>query len=575
MELQIGYDDFGKVRVNGLTFVDKTLFIKDILDSRSTEVSVITRPRRFGKTFNLSTLHYFLASEVNNQKTATLFDGLKISTVDDGSYMQYQGKFPVVFVSFKNAQDESIEDVLKKLQLTIQELYRKHRYLINSNELEQDEKKLIQRFLMDDIDKTLLEVSLKILCEFLAKHTKKKVFLLIDEYDTPIQAGYAKGYYNEIINFMRGMLGVALKGNPYLERAVITGVLRVAKESIFSDLNNLKVYTVLHPKYSQYFGFTEEEVMDLLKQFDLEERADDIRLWYNGYCFGNTIVYNPWSIANCIQEKGKLKSYWVNTSENTLIKTLLIRSTESFKEQFENLLQNQPLKQIIDDSMVFEDLEQDQTTAWNLLVMAGYLKAIPTIDTQQGTECDLKIPNIEIRSLYRKIVEQWLGNGQGVKWYNQFLEFLLQGDVARFAQCLEQVLIQTVSVHDTARQPEAFFHGFMLGLTASLSPKEYEIKSNRESGVGRYDIAILPKDIAKPAIILELKSIVPSGLSQKNFAQELDSLLLREAQKALEQIKQKQYVAEMRQRGFAKIVKIGLAFSGKSIQVASDSQENN
>ena len=571
VELQIGYDDFGKVRSNDLVFVDKTLFIKDILDNKSAEVSVITRPRRFGKTFNLSTLHYFLAPEVNKQTTANLFNGLKISTADNGSYMQYQGKFPVVCVSFKNVQDASFKGVLKKLQLMMRGLYRTHRYLINSKELEQDEKKLIKQFLVDDVDDQTLEESLQMLCEFLYKHTGKKVFLLIDEYDTPIQNGYIKGYYNEIINFMRGMLGAALKSNPYLERAVITGILRIAKESIFSDLNNLKTYSVLHPKYSQYFGFTEEEVMELLKQFGLEEMAEDIRLWYNGYCFGDTIVYNPWSIANCIQEGGKLRPYWANTSENTLIKNLLIKSTASFKEQFESLLQKQPLKQIIDDSMVFGDLEQDQTTAWSLLIMAGYLKAIPIADTQQGTECDLEIPNIEIRSLYRKIIERWLGNGREVKWYNQFLEFLLRGDVARFAECLEQVLIQTISVHDTAKQPEAFFHGFMLGLTASLSPSEYEIKSNRESGAGRYDIAILPKDISKQAIILELKSIISPVSSNKNLAKELDSLLIREAQKALEQIKQKQYIAEMQHRGFTKIIKIGLAFSGKNFSVASES----
>ena len=575
MKLQIGYDDFGEVRANNLNFVDKTLFIKGIIDSRNIKVSVITRPRRFGKTFNLSTLHYFLASEVNNQKTATLFDGLKISTVDDGSYMQYQGKFPVIFISLKEVNAKDYDLAYDELYELIINIFDQYNYLENSDKLSQRNKRLLHRILHKEASPAEIKGSLRFLTSIIFQHYGIKPWLLIDEYDTPIQAGYAKGYYNEIISFMRGMLGTALKGNPYLERAVITGILRVAKESIFLDLNNLKVYSVLHPKYSQYFGFTEEEVMDLLKQFDLEERADDIRLWYNGYCFGHTIVYNPWSIANCIQERGKLEPYWANNSENTLIKDLLIRSAESFKEQFERLLQDQSIKKIIDENMFFGDLKKDPSAVWNLLIMAGYLKAIAVGETQQGTECKINIPNIEVRGIYRKIIERWLSNGCEVEWYNQFLEFLLQGDVARFAQCLEQVLIQTISVHDTARQPEAFFHGFMLGLTASLSPKEYEIKSNRESGVGRYDIAILPKDIAKPAIILELKSIMPSGLSQKNLEQELDSLLLREAQKALAQIKQKQYVAEMRQRGFTKIVKIGLAFSGKNIRVASENQENN
>ena len=570
MEMQVGFDDFGKVRANGLAFVDKTLFIKDVLDNKGTEVSVITRPRRFGKTFNLSTLHYFLASEVNQQKTENLFDGLKISTADNGSYMQHQGKQPVVFISFKGISSGSYDLTYSQLSTLIINVFNEHNYLGQSDKLTKSDKETFQSILSKQADRAVIEDSLRFLTSILFKHFGIKPWLLIDEYDTPIQSGYLDNYYDKIVNLIRGMLGAALKTNPYFERAIITGILRVAKESIFSGLNNLKVYSLLHPKYGQYFGFTEEEVASLLKQARLEEKAEDIKRWYNGYRFGNTTVYNPWSIANCIQESGELKPYWANTSENALIKDLLIQSPVSFKKQFECLLQDQPIEKIIDENMVFGDLKKNPSAVWNLLIMTGYLKATAVVETEQGTECQIEIPNIEIRSLYRKIIEQWLGSGKDVEWYNQFLEFLLHGEVEKFSESLEQVLIQTISVHDTAKQPEAFFHGFMLGLTASLSKNDHEIKSNRESGYGRYDIAILPKDISKPAIVLELKSMTSPKVPKKNLAKVLDSLLDREAQKALGQINKQQYVAEIVQRGFVNIIKIGLAFCGKNFKVVSE-----
>jgi hypothetical protein len=565
--MQVGFDDFGKVIANNLNFVDKTLFIKEVLDNKNTEVSVITRPRRFGKTFNMSMLHYFLAPEVNQKKTEKLFDGLKISTIDNCSYVQHQGKFPVVFISFKGINASSYDLIYSQLYTLIINVFNEHSYLEKSDKLTESDKEKFQSILDKQADNAVVEDSLRFLTSLLFKYFGIKPWLLIDEYDTPIQSGYSNNYYDEIINLMRRVLGAALKTNQYLERAVITGILRVAKESIFSDLNNVKVYSLLHPKYGQYFGFTEEEVADLLKQAGLEERASDIKRWYNGYLFGNTVVYNPWSIANCIQENGKLQPYWANTSENTLIKKLLIQSPALFKEQFECLLQDQPIEKIVDDSMVFEDLENNTAAVWNLLIMTGYLKATTIAETEQGTKCQVEIPNIEIRSLYRKIIEQWLGNGRGVEWYNQFLEFLLHGNIEKFSESLEQVLIQTISVHDTAKKPEVFFHGFMLGLTASLSKKEYEIKSNQESGYGRYDIAILPKDISKSAVILELKSITPPKVPKKSLDRVLDSLLTREAQKALEQIDKQQYVVGVKQRGFADVIKIGLAFCGKNFKV--------
>jgi hypothetical protein len=571
MELQIGYDDFGKVRAKGLNFVDKTLFIKEVFDNKNTEVSVITRPRRFGKTFNLSTLHHFLASEVNQQKTEKLFDGLRIAEVDNGSYMQHQGKYPVIFVSFKSVKDTTFLEALKNLQMLIQKLYRMHDYLLDSDKLRENEKEIFKKFLADEVEKAMLERALETLSEFLYKHTDKKVYLLIDEYDTPIQSGYLNNYYNEIVGIIRGMFGAALKGNPYLDRAVITGILRVAKESLFSGLNNVRVYSLFQPQYSQHFGFTEEEVRDLLVQANLSEKELDVKRWYNGYVFGGTTVYNPWSIANYFGNSGSLQPYWVNTSDNHLIKNILVRSSIEFKKQFELLLQDKAIVKIIDENMVFGDLRNNSQAAWSLLMMSGYLKAVSATFNERGNLiCECSIPNWEIRALYCNIIETWLGNGYGMEWYQSFLTHLLYGDVEKFTESFGQILAQTISIYDVAHNPEAFYHGFMLGLAAGLDQKRYEVKSNRESGAGRYDIAIIPKDVLGVGIILEIKSISPPRASKQKSAEFLDTILAEEAQKALEQINRNQYIFELTQRGITTIVKIGLAFSGKNFRVASE-----
>ncbi|MEI8055700.1 MAG: AAA family ATPase [bacterium] len=569
MKLQVGYDDFGKVRTKNLKFVDKTLFIKEIIDNEDVEVSVITRPRRFGKTFNLSTLHHFLAPDVNQIKTAGMFDDLKIATVDNGSYMQYQGKYPVIFVSFKSVKDNAFHGALKNLQLVLKELYRAHRYLHNSDRLAQDEKELFKKFLSEEIDATDIETSLRILSELLYKHTSKKVFLLIDEYDTPIQSGYLKGYYDEIVGLMRKMLGSALKTNPYIDRAVVTGILRIAKESIFSDLNNVTVYSLLQSQYSQHFGFTEEEVRELLVQASLEYQEAEVRKWYNGYTFGNTTVYNPWSIVNYVNNN-IFKAYWVNTSDNQLIKQQLIKSSPEFKEQFKLLLEDKKLEKIIDEHIAFGDLKNSDRAIWSLLLMSGYLKSVSTAINMGDIICKCAIPNLEVKLLYRNIIKEWLGNSGGSEWYQSFLSYLLKGDIEKFTEGFGEVLLRTISVYDLTHNPEAFYHGFMLGLAAGIDQEQYEVKSNRESGLGRYDIAIIPKDVLKLAVILEIKSISPPKVPEKNFSKVLDALLNRESKKALKQINKNQYTADLEHRGIANIVKIGLAFCGKEFRITSE-----
>jgi hypothetical protein len=562
VNLPIGYDNFRDVVDQRLTFVDKSLFMKDFLDDNGTQVALITRPRRFGKTLNLSMLQHFFAAEVHGKPTKDLFTGLKI-TQQGPSYLQHQGKYPVIALSFKDIKQNSFKDSLEKFNELFVNLYDEHNYLLNSARITDTQKYFFESVLKREAIQPQLENALKFLTECLFKyHNGTKPLLLIDEYDMPVQSAYSNKHYDQMVGFMRGLFSAGLKSNPYLYRAVLTGILHVSKESLFSGLNNLEVYSLLRPEYSQYFGFTEEEVDQLLKKGDLEKKREEIREWYNGYQVGNTVVYNPWSIVNCIKRTGLLQPYWVNTSDNVLVKDLLIQSSTQFKHDFELLLEGKVIEKFIDENFVFSELKGNQAAIWSLFLMTGYLKVVSSQETLQGTLCQLQIPNQEIRSLYRKIIEQWLSNGKGVEWYNEFLDHLLTGNIKGFEDSLQNIMLQTTSVHDLAREPEAFYQGLMIGLTASLDKCQYEKKSNRESGQGRYDILIISKDINKLSIILELKS-VKSPKSEEN----LKLLLQQEAKKALVQIDKNKYSAELKQRGIKNVLKIGLAFCSKEFCV--------
>ncbi len=565
MLLPTGHDNFKSLIKSKLTFVDKSLFIKEILDDNSAPAAVITRPRRFGKTLNLSMLHYFVANkECAGEDTGYLFDNLNISKIDNGAYLKYQGQFPSIFISFKEVNAESFDQTYNDLCELIIATFNMHNYLEQSEKISKANRELFTIIVSRKANESQIKNSLKTLTACLAEHHGSNPWLFIDEYDAPIQAGYLHNYYDKITNLMRGMLGAALKTNEYLERSIITGILRVAKESLFSGLNNLCVYSILHKKYSEHFGFTEAEVASLLKMSGLNNK-EEVRQWYNGYVFGGTTVYNPWSIARYINEKGVLKAYWINTSDNKLIKDLLLESNIEFKKQFELLLQDKTISKFIDEDMVFENLKSNTQSAWSLLVMSGYLKVVTTTTNELGDlvyEC--AIPNKEVRDLYCEIIKYWLCDNRGIELYQSFLMHLLVGNIDKFAECLGQLLMRVVSVHDVARSPEMFYHGLWLGLLAGLDPKRYEYNSNKESGLGRYDITIIPRDISKSAIILELKSITTPNLTEKA----LNTLLNREAQTALKQINQKQYTAEAKQRGFAKIIKLGIAFCGKEFRLA-------
>lgn len=568
MKLPIGYDNFGQLIERKLYFVDKSLLIKEIIDDTGTQVVVLTRPRRFGKTLNLSMLHHFLAKEVYGRQTQGMFTGLKISQVD-GDYLQYQGKCPVIFITFKDVKDHHYPVAYRGLVDLMAGLYREHRYLLSSDHLVEEDKEIFEAIIFQKAKEEWIQAGLKNLCRFLFQHHGVRPWLLIDEYDTPLQSAYLYGYYEDMISLLRAMLGAALKTNPYLERAVITGILRVSKESLFSGLNNLKVHSLLSTKYSTCFGFTEEEVSDLLRKTGLEEQGAGIREWYNGYRMGTTTIYNPWSLINCLDEGGQLKPYWVNTSDNQLIRTLLTDGSESFREQFETLLRGESIEKLIDENVVFGDLKQSEMAAWSLILMSGYLKVVDQTSSDRGLICRLAIPNREVRGLYLQIIERWLTDGRDPEWFNKFLHHLLSGNMEAFTQDFQQIVEDTFSVHDTARDPEAFYHGFMVGVTANLYyHPNYEIKSNRESGYGRYDYMIYSHDASKPTILLEIKRVRRPDTQDPAL---IDKLLTEAATQAMAQIHQQKYLTEARQRGRTNLLAIALAFCGKRFQLQTSS----
>ena len=555
MRWPIGGSDFAEMVDKRLDFVDKTLFIKEIFDNPGIKVTVITRPRRFGKTLNLSMLRCFLAAEVDGRTTQHLFKGLKIAELGD-QYMQYQGKYPVIFISFKDVKDHDYESTYANLCCLIANVYNEHYYLLSSLQLTASEKKVFLLIAEGNASLANVRGSLANLSRYLYKHHGVKPWILIDEYDSPIQAGYLHGYYDSIIQVMRGLFGTAFKDNPFVEKVIITGILRVSKESLFSGVNNIKVYSTFNTEYSEHFGFTESEVEGLLQKANLKHCYTQIRQWYNGYQIGNSIIYNPWSVINCLQEKGLIRLYWANTSGNDLVKHLLAHGDETIKKELETIILGDSITALIDENLVFSDLEKNRDGLWSMLFFCGYLKATHTEFKEGKIQCELASPNQEITALYRDIIRSWLSDPLG---YSQYLEFLLSltaGRVDEFADRLQRYLIETLSIFDTSgREPEKFYHGFVLGMMVSLS-ETHEVKSNYESGYGRYDVMLIPKDREQLGIILEFKTVREKKTSLKQAARD-----------ALQQIIQRQYAAQLHQQGIHNILQIGLAFRGKQVFV--------
>ncbi|VTX71993.1 putative AAA-ATPase [uncultured Leptotrichia sp.] len=557
-KLPIGLSDFKEIIEYDYYYFDKTKFIENILEDRS-KVKLFTRPRRFGKTLNISMLKYFFDVE-NREENKKLFEGLNISKSE---YFEKQGEFPVISISFKNYNKNDWESGFKSIKSTISDIYAKFEDL-----MEHLNKRNLKKF--EDIwlekDEGDWERSLLNLTKYVYEYYGKKVIVLIDEYDQPIINSYINGYYNETIDFFKSFYGSVLKDNEYLEMSVITGILRVAKENIFSGLNNLEVHTILDSEFTEYFGIMEDEVEEALKDFNLEYELEDVQKWYNGYLFGDTKVYNPWSIINFLK-KGKLRPYWVNTSGNGLIQLYLEKLKNEIFDEFSRLLNKENIFETINDSMTFGNLEANfEKNIWNLFFHSGYLTLAKKNDEDEE-EVYLKIPNEEILKMFSKMfIEVYFRDSNN---FSKFTNALKSGDIEKFKFELNKILLENTGIFGVnGNYKEQFYHGLILGLILKLR-NEYEITSNGFAGKGRYDLLLKPKNIlgGREGIIFELKIV---NLVEKLEKDNLEKKLEKECEIALRQIDEKKYSSVLRNAGVEKVLKIGIAFLGKEFEVKFD-----
>jgi len=553
--LPIGVSDFKEIITKNYYYFDKTKFIENILDDGS-KVKLFTRPRRFGKTLNISMLRYFFDVK-NKDENKKLFEGLNISKSE---YFTEQGNYPVISISFRNYDEENWENGFKSIKSVIKRLYGDYKFLTEKmDDIEIEEFNSVRR----GLDSVEWEATLLNLSKYLYEYYGKKVIILIDEYDQPIIDSYIKGYYDKAISFFKTFYGLVLKDNEYLEMGIMTGILRVAKENIFSGLNNLEVHTILDSEFTEYFGIIENEVEESLKDFDLEYELSDVQRWYNGYLFGDTKVYNPWSIINFLK-KGKLKPYWVNTSGNGLIKLYLQKLKDEIFEDFSKLLNKEEIFETINDSMTFGNLEADfEKNIWNLFFHSGYLTLAKEYD-EINEEVYLKIPNEEILKMFSKMfIDVYFGNSNN---FSKFANALKNGDIEKFKFELNKILLENTGIFDVSgTYKEQFYHGLILGIILILR-NEYEITSNGFAGKGRYDLLLKPKNISngKEGIIFELKILKNSeNLNSDKIHEKLEN----ECKIALKQIEEKEYVSVLKNAGVEKVLKIGIAFFGKEFEI--------
>ncbi len=551
-KLPIGVSDFKEVREDDYYYVDKSLFIKEVIE-RSAKVLLLPRPRRFGKTLNLSMLRYFF--EKREDSLAHLFEGLAIS--QEASIMPHQGQYPVIFLTFKSCKASNMEQCFSQIRGVLLKCYREYKPLIYEA-LTIDDKLIYDQIIQEQGHTRNWEEALSFLMQLFHRQTGKRVIVLLDEYDTPIHAGQEHGYYEEIVLFMRIMLGNALKDNSDLEKGVVTGILRIAKESIFSDLNNLDVLSLLRSEFQDCFGFTEAEIEQLSIDFSLAELVEILKKWYNGYLFGNRVIYNPWSILSFLASQDRFpRPYWINTSGNALLREIITRTEPTFQAQIETLLAGGKITTPLNENIVLRDLEHNEQNIWSLLVFSGYLKPVSFQLKEEEPIYDLAIPNREVLAFYRNTIQVWVQKTVGSQRLQQLLRALTQTDFKTFGKLLKEMVLAVLSYHDIAgKKPERVYHAFVLGLLTNMTAS-YQIRSNRESGYGRYDVLMIPLNPNEPGFIFEFKKI--DKPEEKNAADAMQS--------ALEQIQTQQYAAELREHDVKKIWGIGVVVSGKRVWV--------
>lgn len=552
--LPIGISDYVRAQ-SEYYYVDKTLLIKEFLDQKPL-VSLFTRPRRFGKTLNMDMLRVFF--EISDEDTSKYFADKAIWKCGEG-YRSHQGKYPVIFLTFKDVKFDTWEATIDKIRGLLQEEYGRHQELVNSDKLSQYEKDYFTKILGSTANEVELTSALERLSKMLATHYGKAPIIIIDEYDTPIQEGYSKDFYEEIIGFMRNFFSGAFKDNKNLSFGFLTGILRIAQESIFSGLNNLTVNSVMDEEYESFFGFTSDEVKEMLEYYGRSEKESELKDWYDGYLFGNEEIYNPWSVINYISKGCIPQAYWVNTGKNEILEDVLKVATDDITERLYSLLQGERVIARIDQNVIYRSLAEDPANIYSLLLVAGYLKT-PKKELQADGSylCEVSIPNREIAAVYKSEILSYLLHVGAITrtTANKIAESLYANDYKKLQSAIAEYMDKSISFYDGGA--EGFYHGLMLGLVA-LTDNQYKIKSNRESGDGRYDICLIPRENRYPGIILELKW-------EKDLSEEaLDGF----ADKALVQIEDLGYDTEMKEDGISNILKFGIAFSGKKVRVKS------
>jgi hypothetical protein len=554
--IPIGIDDFRMLREQDQEYVDKSHLIREVID-QGAQVLLLPRPRRFGKTLNLSMLRYFFAKR--SEDLSSLFADLSIWQAGDAYRAHFQ-RYPVVFITFKDVKAERWDLAWQAIQQKIRALFDENRDLLGSGHLSDRESADFQSILDGSAGRVVYESALLDLSRALHRRHGERVVILIDEYDEPIHMGHVRGYAAEVLSFFRAFLGAGLKGNVHLQKAVLTGILRVAKESIFSGLNNLAVYSLLRPEFSTCFGFTEPEVARLLADAGDTDLLDAVRSYYNGYVFGGTAVYNPWSILNFIASRDKLlRAYWVSTSSNDLIRETLQRHALRVQPAMEALLEGKSIEQRLDENVALEDLGKRQEALWSLLVLAGYLRAEPAdVPPPEVPPYRLSIPNREVREVYTSTFQDWLAQRLGDAGdVAELTRALLEGDAEALEEQLQAFTTNLLSYHDTRLRPEQVYHAFVIGLLATLEP-DYLVRSNRESGAGRPDVVIRPRQPGRPGVILELKVAKPGKKTPKKALAE-----------GLAQIRDNDYGAELRAAGAGPVRAFAVAFDGKRVSVRS------